>query len=378
MDDKRPGEPPSGDSGMSASVTSVVAGATPEEPSSSPSNESQGSRTFSEISKGVWYLSDSSQTEKASASNETEEEKWASSVSPNNDQPSLDVNPRANLAMVNPDQDSDLHHLLQFGKGEEHSWKNQIPTLDSYPSAMQASTSPVDKPTSEYDSPPSFTVGPPAAVPREEENVDSSSDIVVQKPDMKITGDVKKDRDKVLHLESELRKSQANIFKLEKKLEATTKEKEETQKELKEAKENIKKIKAASAIETAAMKEKYEAKIAGLKSKLASVEKENSDLKEEYCKQIQDLHKQLNEQEQQHLKKVIELKDDKHVLELKVKEMKINEERLKRELSEANLEAARLQNALERTRNAETLRKRDDEICELKRLLSQVSMRSDS
>ena len=362
MNDKHPGEPPSGDSGVSASVTSVAAGATPEEPSRSPSTESQGSRTFSEISKGVLYLSDSSQTEKASTSNETEEEKWDSSVSLNSGQQSLDVNLRANSAMANPDQDSDSHHLLQFRKEEEQSWKNRIPTLDSYPSAMQASTPSIDEPTSEDNDPPSFTVGPPDAVPHEEENVDGSSDIVVQKPDMKITGDAKKDREKVLHLESKLREVQAKIFNLEKELEATIKEKEETQKELKEAKENIKKVKAASVIEKAAMKENYEAKIAGLKSKLASVEKEKSDQREKYCKQIQVLKSQLNEREQQHLKKVIELKDDKHALELKVQKMETNEGRLKRELCEAN----------------QTIRKRDDEIRELKRLLSQVSMRSDS
>ena len=387
------------DSGVATSTNTTLA-----EPASSPpetatrAGESQGARAFDEISKGVLGLSSSSQTESASA--DAEDGKWTPSVSLSNTQQSpQDVSLSTDsTTTVGADQESSS--LLKEPTPPPGAWKDQVPTLDSYQSTQASPTLSQTIKDSEGRTQSTFTVGPPDAVPYEEENVESTSEMIVQQPEMPLTGDAKKDRNKMINLETRLRDALAKIESLKKELETSRKEKEESERQLKEAKEKIERLKSEGEVASAAMKKQYEDEIADLKKKIADSEKEKSELKAEYCKQIKLLQDQLKDQEKSHYEEVIQLMGDKHKLELKVEKMNTNEEKLKRQLSEANLEAANLKYELGQRESTEkferemvilrsesagalkkkedALKKRDDIIEELRRQISQNSLKLDS
>ena len=344
MGDKRDQVSLVNDSGVPESVTSASTVQT-ESPGSSPSESPtlNSLGQFTEIGKGVLFLSDSSQassqTEKASA--EAEDVRWNSAVSSSTAQNTLDVNLPAKSAMVHPNQES--RSRLECEASKKQPWKSQVPTLDSYAPAPDppVSMGVPPSPPRERDQ-TSFTVGPPNAVPLEEENVESSSDIVVQKPEMVLTGDAKEDKRKIQTLEAKLRDTEAKVEKLKKELADTIEEKKEGQRELAEAKEKIKQMEAKSAEASAAMQRKHEEEIKALKERLANTEKEKSDQQAEYCKRIGDLNAQLKQLEKEHCNEKLRLVEDKYQLELKVERMNTNEERLKRELSDAKLEAVEL------------------------------------
>lgn len=378
------------DSGVATSTNTTLA-----EPASSPpetatgAGESQDARAFDKISKGILGLSNSSQTESASA--DAEDGKWTSSVSSSNtQQPSSDVSLSANsTATVDADQESSS--LVKEPAPLPGAWKNEVPTLDSYQSARASPT--LSQTIKDSEEGAQFTVGPPNAVPYEEEDVESTSEMIVQQPEMPLTGDAKKDRNKIMNLETRLRDALAKVESLKKELEMSRKEKEESERQLKEAKEKIKRLKTEGALANAAVEKKYEDEIADLKKKIADLEKEKSEQKAEYCKQIEILRAQLKDQEKSRYEEVIQLMCDKHALEIKVEKMNTNEEKLNRKLSEAKLEAANLRYQLEqrentekfekeiavlRSESADALKKKEDEIEELRRQISQNSLPLDS
>ena len=382
------------DSGVPESVPSsstVQAESPGSSPSASPSIGSLGQ--FTAIDKGVLGYSDSSQTSSATekVSTEVEDDKWNPAAPTSTSQTPRDMNLPAESAMAHPNQESGSR--LEGKASQNQTWKDQVPTLDSYsptpapPVSMEAPSSPAQN-----GDQASFTVGPPNAVPLEEENVESSSDMVVQKPEMLLTGDAKEDKRKIQNLEAKLRDTEAKVEQLKKELAAIVKEKEEGQKKLEQAEEEIKRMETENAQASAAMQQKHEEEIKALKKILASTEKEKSDQQAKYCKKIEDLNAQLKQLEKKHNNEKFLLIKDKHELELKVERMNTNEERLKRELAEANTKVAKLQcelkcqkhakevevlrtqsaNALAEkdSQHASALAEKDSQIEELKRQLS--------
>ena len=341
-------------------------------PSNSPTNEEPRSGTFSEISKGVLCLSDSSrsssQTERAST--DVEDGRWPSSTSSSDiRQPQVGTS----AAAVHSNQTSGSSiglHSLKLNFNQQPSWKNEVPTLDTYQAVHASPPLSSSGPMDQDDKETTFTVGPPDTVPHEEESVESSSAMIVNKSEPPLTGDPKEDKVKIINLEAKLRDTQAKVEKLKKQLEETAREKEQYRRLLEEANKNLERVKADTSSD---MQQKYEMEIEDLKKKLADSEKQKSDQKAEYCKQIEDLRTQLKEQDKKHHAEFLQLLKDKHELELKVERMNTNEERLKRELSEANLEATKLKYKLDkqeclqemtvlRSKSEQALQHKDDEL----------------
>ena len=385
------------DSGVAESVPSAgpSANSTQAECPSTPSNTSPNSSSanFSEISRGVLGLSDSSQTSSQAekVSTEVEDDRWNSGVPSSGNQDSTDAGSSANSAMVHPSLEETGSHVSNFKQ-----LKDQIPTLDSYKPTPASPVSMNTSPSPNHDgSHRRFTVGPPNATPYEEENIESTSDMVLsQKPEMVLTGDVKEDKKKIQNLESKMREYLKKINDLERRLASVTREKEEKERELIQAKEKIEKLEVEGAKATNAMQQRYEEEIKDLKKKIANTEKEKADQKEKYCKEIEELNAQLKEQQKTHYEKYIELMNDRHELDINVQKMKIREEKLRRELSDTKLEAAQLQHKLDRqasVKEMEVLRnqssealkqkdaemkKREDEIRVLKQQISEMSTSS--
>ena len=378
------------DSGVPESVPSastVQVESPGSSPSASPSMGPLGQ--FTEIDKGVLCFSDSSQTSSATekVSTEVEDAKWNPAAPSSSGQTPRDVNLPAKSAMAHPNQESGSR--FEDKASQNQTWKDQVPTLDSFspapvpPVSMEAPSSPAQN-----GDQASFTVGPPNAVPLEEENAESSSDMVVQKPEMLLTGDAKEDKRKIQNLEARLRDTEAKVKKLKEELAVTVKEKEEGQKKLEQAEEKIQRMET----ESAAKQRNHEEEIRALKERLASTEKEKSDQQAEYNKKVEDLNAQLKQLEKEHSNEKFRLMEEKYQLQLKVSGMNTNEERLRRELADANTEVVKLQCKLKcqeqneahekevavlRTQSANALAEKDSqlqqqasEIEELKRQLS--------
>lgn len=352
---------------------------------SGPANQESGSASFSEISKGVLYLSDSSsQTEKASI--EVEDSRWPSSVSSSSTQQHKDDNSTAHSDST-PDSSTNNLRLLE-SNANQTAWKDGVPTLDAFES-VRASPNPSATVSTERDNDGvAFAVGPPDTVPHEEENVESSSAMIVQKPELPITGDQKEDKTKIIRLEAKLRDTQAKVEQLKKELDTAIEKKKQCERQLEKANEKIRWLEDEGARASSAMQEKYERQIADLKRQLADKEKENCDERAKLCKKIEDLQDLLKEVERKRNSEVISLLKEKHQLDLKVKDMETNEERLKRELSEANLEATKLQSKLDkqesqkeiallRSESESALQKKEEEIRALRQQLSLSSQNSD-
>ena len=335
-----------GDSGLAESLIPSTS-STAHNDSSPPPRQDQGARAFSKIGDSVLYLKDSSkdsnQTEKESAN--AEDGKWESGVQPSNSKEHGSVNLTANSTMVCADQETSTNHHSQENVSEL-AWRDQIPTLDSFQPVPAPPPSMNESPNPESDD-VSFTVGEPDAVPFEEQDTSSSSAMILQKPELPLTGDAKEDKQKILKLTADLRKSEAKQESLKKELEATLKEREEDKKRLQKAEEKLRRVQEENTLQLEAMQEKYKDEINTLKAKLADSEKQKSDQKEEYCKQIEALCAKLDKEKKKHQQEVVGLITEKFKLELKVEKMNTNEERLKRELSEANLNAERLRRELD-------------------------------
>lgn len=374
----KPGELQStvSDSGVIESDASVST--TKANPSNAPTDEGPSSGTFSEISKGVLCLSDSSQpsSQTERASTDVEDGKWPSSMSSSDSQQRHEDN---SATTVHSNQASGSFaggkHSLKLNINQPTSWKNEVPTLDTYQS-IQASpplSMSSNGATNQEGKEVTFTVGQPDTVPLEEESVESSSAMIVHKSEPPLTGDPKEDKEKIINLEAKLRDTQAKVEDLKKQLEETVREKEQYKRQLEQANETLKRVKAEGAYASSDMQQKHEREIENLRKKLADSEKQKSDQQEEYCKQIRQLEVQLKEQDRKHHAEILQLVNDKHELALKVERMNTNEERLKRELCEARLEAKELQSKLDkqesekeinvlRSKSEQALQQKDDEL----------------
>ena len=376
------------DSGLVEADVSVST--TNANPSESTSRQEASSVNFSKISEGVFYLSDSSsQTEKAST--EVEDSRWPSSVSSSSTQQPQDGNSTATVHS-DPISGSSANNLrfLSSNVNQPSSWKNEVPKLDTFESVQASPPQSASVSGSQSVNQASFSVGTPDAYPYEEENVEGSSAMILHNmPEQPLTGDPKEDRARIISLEAKLRDNEAKIDMLNKQLAKTVKEREHYKRQLELANVKIKEIEDEG-VRASALQKEQEEKIAELKKRIAESEKNRSDEKDKYCKEIDKLREQLKEEQSQHHKKVLGLVEDKHALELKVEKMNTNEERLKRELNEAKLESVQLKLTLGtqemsdlRTKSSEALTKKDgeikqkdDQIRELQRLLSEASMRS--
>ena len=414
------------DSGVEFS-TSNTTGA-PGGLANSPPNEVQNLRPFFNVGKGVYMV-----LKEPSA--DEDNKKWASGVPQSSSQQPVEANLNASSTSVDGERQPnastetappgewrdqgatlDSHHSAQastpavdspttnttsgdgsvrpsFGQPDSlppSAWKDQIPTLDPYQPALASPPSPSNRPdsttTNEAGSHASFSVGQPDFLPLEEENVESSSAMTVVT--MPIIGDAKKDK-MILSLQTRLRTTQAEVNRLSRELVLMKEKKERGEKDLTEAKKRIKDVKTKGEKASAEMQKEYEAKIAVLEVRLANVEQEKNVQKVELCKQIQELRNQLKEQNSKHYERIIQLKDEKHELELTVEKMKTNEKELEKQLLVAKLEAINLQSQLDcqkhneelnvlRNESADALQKQVAENEKLKRLLSQMSMGSNS
>lgn len=340
------------DSGLAESSVSIVQ----QEPESCPPDEGQSSLSVSKISDGVVYYSDSSHasgcTDKASTGLDTE--RWSSSVPAvptSASQQSHDVNLEVESSLIDPDQEShkDRTSRATFLPDKKAKpdlvWKDHgMPTLDSYEPA-RASPPPVNVPPEKDSSNASFTVGSPNTIPQEEEDVESSSTLLVQKPEPLLTGD---DQKKNKHLEAQLRNARAKAKELEKKLASSERKTQETEEKLRQANEEIKRLTTEKEREIESMRQENQREVDNLKTQLAAAEKKTCDQEAKYCEQIRELDQKLVDQEAKYNKDVLKLTQEKCKLEVEVANMKTEEQSLKRQLSETKLTAERLQWKLEK------------------------------
>ena len=149
--------------------------------------------------------------------------------------------------------------------------------------------------------------------------------------------------------EQELRARMAEMARheesLKNKLSQLQVEKEESEQLLEQKEKELTKVKHEKDEEIQSLKaqiKEKEEKIEELQHKLSHQEQQNEALKEEHKAEIAKLKEQLEKTEEKYLKKILQLKDEKHVLELELQKMRTREVQMRLQIAEEKQRTAEL------------------------------------